>query len=281
MDGPSVIEKRTGVEKELLGLRLFDICTEEGMGAYAEALKASGGTSLIGVHVFYPLKFERPFYDNSNDNLTGYIKDLGQLINNFSGRKIPILIFERSKAGAMFRTDEFVSEAEGRLRRYLDEVVGLKGGNIFWAVTQQTSPYPLFSDHKGDIEDKVSGFMKRLEGSGLKKAVLCGSYFGGDDRVYGPDYLAADFIPMKGVFAYRKNWLLKDYYIDRLSHPFKTISPCGCLAEMVRALAFFGEGRIKIGVSDVTFPQRMPTIGSLESVDDKGITYRQTSRRLK
>ncbi len=200
------------------------------------------------------------------------LKNLIATIQN-RGVNLPILILERTEVGQMFKTPEVSSLVEKRIKKSLKDILGCDRGDFFFTETQQSAPIPLLSpkEHHDlyptgvpDFAKTMENFILKLKNAGLNLALIAGSNFGGTEY-FESIYHDAEFNPSDGLFA-RSKWKLRDFYNQKLygeaKHPFQIITPRGCMADVIRSLAKWGEG-IKFGVTQATYPQQMPRTDQL------------------
>ena len=260
------------------GLKLSDIYTEEGYQSFRKDLESSQGKCLILVHPFYSFYKEDAdalLEDPQEWQLKEFVDRLKNLVFAIKDRNVnlPILILERTERGMMHKNAKASSLVTERVEKDLKHILDCNEGDFFFTETIQGAPVPLLSlteveqfrtdgwiDHAKVMED----FVLKLKKAGVSHALIAGSNFGGRS-FFKPIYRDALYAPTDGLFA-RSEWRLKDFYDQRfhgeIKHPFQIISPRGCVADVIRSLARWGEG-IKLGITQVTYPQQIPRTDQL------------------
>lgn len=274
-------------KEEGKGIRLTDIYTEEGIRNFSKALELSDGNCIFLVHAFFPFfQVDHSILeDPRKEKLKNYVDGLKSMVQKARAKsrekKIPVLAMVRGEVGQIRRgSGKKLEKAKERLRKDLGEFIELEDDDIFFIVTHQETPIPLLAGkdereylHPSGLPNYkkiIIDFINRLKEAGLSRAVIAGTNLGGD-RYFGKDYRSAEHPSMHGIFT-DEEWKLKDYYASKgkarphlresdWKHPFEKISPEGCVAEIIRALAY---GGVKVGVSQATYPQKIPKTSQLE-----------------
>lgn len=275
-------------ERKADELTLTDVSTPEGLNQLKNKISVSKGKCFVLVHPFFGLKrqedFQKPLVLPPNEEYKKYIGEVVGLLKNFSNNQIPVLIVEDGVRGLQRRDNlKGVEATKSWLQKELAELANLNSGEVFYVVSEQGSPSPLVSNaedekyrdmqEKGALDFKsnrvkvirqpIIDFVNKLKGAGLAKAYIAGSNLGGYYS-FGPEYLPADSGLSEGEFMETVG-VLKDHFAKRRDgkepkagikqHPFETILPRGCVAEMMRAIAYCD---IDVLPTGATYPQKTP-----------------------
>lgn len=268
------IAKETG-EKEPNGVSLIDFYSPEGEKKFQEAVfRSKGGSCIILVHPFYPFftpsreefKLES-LSEEQKIPLESYLNNLRRIIRRALEKELPILIMERGEVGQFRRNKERDEKVIERIMKDWTKFIGEKfpQKSIFFVITHQGSPEPLLNSDNEERLKVLTDFGNRLKRAGVKKVVIGGSNFGGYNY-FGSKYLSANSSTQEGFPV----GVLKKYYSSKKDknapwkHPFEIISPEGCVSVIIRTLALV-EG-IDFGISNATYPQRMPNSSQIEKV---------------
>lgn len=286
------------IEKRPTELKLTDTSTPEGLAYLKSKLATSKGKCLIMVHPFYGFKRQEDFNKTlslpPDEEYKKYISEIVDLLKNFSRNQIPVLIVEDGVLGLQRRDNlQGVEATRSWLQKELVELANFSSGEIFYTVSEQGSPSPLVSntedsryrsmeekgvkDIKGNpvkaIRQPIVNFVQKLKDAGLTRAYISGSNLGGYYN-FGPEYLSAESGLTEGEFKGTVG-VLKEHFANRRNgkeppggikqHPFETILPRGCVAEMMRAIAYCD---VDVLPTSATFPQKTPARDQINKVQN-------------
>ncbi len=308
-EGPLIDRSTAEVVEVPSSTQLTDVYSPEGMAQLGDRIRAANGHCFILVHPFYNFEEVEKIEDIQDDDKRRYTNNLKIALQKVQAHnhsstgytELPILIFAGHGGTNSHRTEANVKGASDELTQKISTLLEAPG-NYFFILTNsnpepldtQRLPAPqvrelLGEQHYDDSYVPLSedakqfvDFMLQLRQVGLRSAVVAGENFGSQTNYFKGKYWPADKPAMSGLFkvgSHTPEWLLRDHYFQRRKgtdnarkHPLEVINPDGCVAEVVRGLAFSG---IQTDLTRITYPRMLPVTSQI--LPDGGIRGRRSA----